>query len=102
MSTQPAKVRKKVYWEALQLDLEPNPIKKLADEERPTAEIDKLLKTAAWKTLLPEGTVNRRTSPKRFARLIAMMTSRVKMEVEHRLKHDHLMRSQISGVKTTK
>ena len=100
MSTQPAKVRKKVHWKALQLDLEPSPIVKLADEERPTAEIDKLLKTVAWKTLLPEGTFNRRTSPKRFARLIAMMTSRVKMELEYRLKNDHLMRSQISGVKT--
>ena len=65
-------MRKKVYWKALQLDLEPSPIEKLADEERPTVEIDKLLKTAAWNTLLPEGTVNRRTSPKRFARLVAI------------------------------
>ena len=73
--------------------MEPNQIEKLADEEQPTEKIDTLLKSAAWKNLLPEGSVNRRTPPARFKRLVTMMKSRAKMEVEQRLKNDHLMRS---------
>ena len=48
------------------------------------------------------GLCQQKDTPCTFKRLVTMMTSRVKMEVEIRLKNDHLMRSQVSAVKTIK